>query len=156
MIQRVQSLFLLGAIVCLGLTAAFPIFTTQDATTTLIVNVFEIQKIVGEKTSVLSSHIYLFVGICVAILLAGFTLLQYNNRVLQLKLNMVNNFVILGVMLAAVFIPVEAAKQALPNPIDAPFGISAILFFVSILFIRVANFFIKKDEDLVRSVDRIR
>lgn len=158
MIQRVQTLFLLGAIICLGLCAFFPIMTIEDNVMKIVIDGFATKQLTKPGGVLIhqTSNIYLLGGVGLAILIGGFSISQYKNRVLQMKLGLINNFVILAVSLVAVFVNIEQAKALLPSPESVTYGLTGILIFGAILLTRVANVFIKKDEDLVRSVDRIR
>ncbi len=163
MIQRVQTLFLTGVIICLGLSAFFPIITIQDKMEKVIVNVFATdqfsQKGIENVEAALihsNSNIYLFIAICISMLIAGFTIVQYKNRVLQMKLSMINMLIITSVALVAGLVTVSNARELLPNPQAEVYGLSGIFLILGAVLTRVSVFFIKKDEDLVRSVDRIR
>lgn len=163
MIQRVQTLFLAGVIICLGLSAFFPIITIQDKMQKVVVNVFSTdqfsQKGIEQIEPALihsTSNIYLFIGVCVAMLLAGFTLIQYKNRVLQMKLSMINMLVMTTVALVAGLFTVSSSREILANPGVEMYGLAGVFLILGVILTRVAIIFIKKDEDLVRSVDRIR
>ncbi len=163
MIQRVQTLFLTGVIICLGLSAFFPIITIQDKMEKVVVNVFATdhfsQKGTENAEAILihsNSNIYLFIGICVAMLLTGFSLIQYKNRVLQMKLSMINMLIMATVALIGGLFTISSARELLPNPQGEVYGLASIFLILGVVLTRVAVFFIKKDEDLVRSVDRIR
>ncbi|HET8885205.1 MAG TPA: DUF4293 domain-containing protein [Salinimicrobium sp.] len=85
-------------------------------------------------------------------LLALISIFMFRNRKLQFvlgRLNIVLNFVILGVFVYwSLSLPGE-------NEISEK-GIGMLLPIISIVFLVLANKAIKKDEDLVKSADRLR
>jgi len=145
MIQRIQSIFLL-----LSSGSLFGLFGLPFATSSVIIpHIF----------SDLVYDIYdspLLIGLCIAGGLLSFVaIFLYNNRGLQLKLANVSTVVsILLPLLAILLIYNERTATTQFDKIQDGFGIylPVLALISSILAAR----FIKKDENTVRSMDRLR
>jgi membrane protease YdiL (CAAX protease family) len=88
----------------------------------------------------------------VSIALAIISILSFKKRQLQFvlnRLNIISNFVLLGVF---VYRSLTLSGESLLSEK----GIGVLLPIISIVFLAMANKAIKKDEDLVKSVDRLR
>ena len=142
MIQRIQSIYL--AIV-FALSAILP----------LVLNLWDDSKKEVYALELLSdlSIIAKLVPVffLISALLAMFSIFKYQNRQLQFVLGriiiMINLF-LLGILIyLSLNIPGEASSEK---------GIGMFIPVVAILFAVLANKAIKKDEDLVKSVDRLR
>jgi hypothetical protein len=82
------------------------------------------------------------------------TLLGYKNRQRQFVLNRLN--IILNFILIGLFVYRSLNLSGEVTEVISEKGIGMFLPIVSILFLILANRAIKKDEDLVKSVDRLR
>ncbi len=142
MIQRKQTLFLLAvAIIAISLFFV-PLFNYNGDTHSGTFNL---------TTSEGVSNVYypIIINIIVLILSIGLIFL-YKNRVLQYKLSTLLalfNVFITGLLFILPF-------QAILTEIEVTFW--AFLPIISAVFAFLAGHFIKKDEQLVRSADRIR
>ena len=136
MLQRIQTLYLIiTGFTLAGLYIWFPILTTKD------------------KVVLISNQEPLVFGLlftCIA--LAIIAVLTFKKRQTQFVLNRLNiilNFVLLGVFVyRSLSIPGETLVSQK--------GIGVFIPIISIVFLVLANKAIKKDEDLVKSVDRLR
>ncbi|MDN6311177.1 MAG: DUF4293 domain-containing protein [Flavobacteriaceae bacterium] len=136
MIQRVQSFYLVIVVI---LNAV--IFNLLPATD------FEFNLILGENTYWIISALF-----HLSALLALISIFKYKDRKLQFVLGRVN--MLLNSVLVGVFV---YGSLNLPGENDfSEKGIGVLLPIISIVFIVMANKAIKKDEDLVKSVDRFR
>ncbi|WP_046758304.1 DUF4293 domain-containing protein [Kordia jejudonensis] len=136
MIQRIQTVYmLLVAAISGGLTFIFSLYTLADGT------------IVFAKDDLLLLGLFMASAV-----LALITIFMFKNRKLQFVLNRFNN--IFNLILLGVFVyrmlnlsgEMEISEK----------GIGIILPIISIVLLVLANRAIKKDEDLVKSVDRLR
>ena len=90
--------------------------------------------------------------IAVSVILALIAIFSFKNRKLQFvinRLNIVSNFVLLGVF---VYRSLTLSGETLVSEK----GIGVLFPIISIVFLVLANRAIKRDEDLVKSVDRLR
>jgi len=136
MLQRIQTLYLIAAIgSMLGLYAFFP-------------------ELIGEDGSVyLSNKDPLFAGLILGIVVfIVISIMTFKKRQTQFVLNrlaIILNFVLLGVYVyKSLTLPGEGFTSEK--------GIGMLFPVISIVFLVLANKAIKRDEDLVKSVDRLR
>ena len=136
MIQRIQSVYLFFSFLVSGVASLlFPLW----------------KDTAGHAYYVGQNPIYvLLFGLVAA--LSIFSLLSYKKRQNQFvlnRLNMILNFILLGLF---VYQSLNLSGETLVSEK----GIGMFLPIVSILLLALANKAIKKDEDLVKSADRIR
>ncbi|MBN4070406.1 DUF4293 domain-containing protein [Olleya sp. AH-315-F22] len=136
MLQRIQTIYLLiSAGISGGLIFVFHLWTTINET----------QFYAKDETLYLG----LFLGSTVLALIAIF---MYKNRQTQFvlgRLNIILNFILLGLF-------VYRSLMVSGETDVSEKGIGMLLPIFSIVFLVLANKAIKKDEDLVKSVDRLR
>ncbi|HEA30513.1 MAG TPA: DUF4293 family protein [Leeuwenhoekiella sp.] len=136
MIQRIQTIYLLlAAIISAGLIFIVPLYGNTQ----------------GETIWVSDKILYLTLFLASAAL-SFITIFLFKKRQLQFvlgRLNIILNFILLGVLIYQ--------SQILSGGAAAPEkGIGMLIPVISIVFIALANKAIKRDEDLVKSVDRLR
>ncbi len=136
MLQRIQTIYLLlAAGVSSGLIFVFHLWITND------------DIMVFAKDNVL--FLALFLGSAILSLASIF---MYKNRKSQFmlgRLNIILNFILLGFF-------VYQSLSVSGETVVSEKGIGMLIPIVSIVFLALANKAIKKDEDLVKSVDRLR
>ena len=136
MLQRIQTVYLIiSALVMGGLYLWFPLM--QDKAGAIVVA---------------RNEPLVFGLIFVSIVLTIISILSFKKRQLQFvinRLNIISNFVLLGVF---VYRSLTLSGETLVSEK----GIGLLLPIISIVFLVLANKAIKKDEDLVKSVDRLR
>jgi hypothetical protein len=137
MIQRIQTVYLLIAVVILGaLPFVFPLFTMSD----------------GTAFRFMSDAIYSVIfGLSTALTLIS--ILYFKKRQHQFVLNRLTillNLILLGLF---VYRSLNLSGEAVQV---SEKGIGMFLPIVAIVFLALANRAIKKDEDLVKSADRLR
>jgi len=136
MLQRIQSVYLLiAAGVSAGLIFVFNLWSISDQG-----NVFAIDIN------------YVFAAFLASALLSIISIFRYKNRQSQFmlgRLNIILNFFLLG------FFVYQSLNISGETAVSEK-GIGMFLPIISIVFLVLANKAIKKDEDLVKSVDRLR
>ncbi|MGH1385877.1 DUF4293 domain-containing protein [Kordia sp.] len=137
MIQRIQSLYmLLVAAIAGGLTFVFSLYTLED------------------KVEVFAKDDPLYLGLFMAsAALALITIFLFKNRKLQFVLNRFN--ILFHLILLGIFVYRMLSVSGEIDKISEK-GIGVVLPLISIVLLVLANRAIKKDEDLVKSVDRLR
>jgi len=136
MLQRIQTIYLFIAVIASGILPFFlPLYTLDN----------------GEVVSLYDNiaYVILFVFSATLSIIGIFT---YKNRKKQFvlgRLNLVLNLILLGLF---VYKSLNLSGDA--NVSEK--GIGMFLPIVSIVFISLANRAIRKDEDLVKSADRLR
>lgn len=159
MIQRVQSLFLLGVAICLTTTLFFPVWEKRDSDTdygvTLEVFFTEAnsvdQPVTREYFPTAILGILAAIGIGVAII----EIFKYRSRLSQLKLGALNSLVMAGFLGLSVYFTFHMEK-IVSVPDEGEYGFGMYLPALALILNILANRFIRKDDALMRSVDRIR
>jgi hypothetical protein len=136
MLQRIQTIYLLCAAgISAGLIFVFNLWITNAG------------NIVFAKDKML--YLGLFLGSAILSLIAIF---MFKNRKLQFvlgRLNIILNFILLGFF---VYLSLNISGETAVSEK----GIGMFIPIISIVLLVLANKAIKKDEDLVKSVDRLR
>jgi len=149
MIQRIQTLFLLIALVLqiIMLLQPLAILQINDAT------FYEIY-IKGYVFNDQIQYSYSLLIFNVITLLLNFIIIfLYKNRILQMRLNIYNTILLIGLQGIIAYIIYETAHQ-LSAEIFLQYA-SILPTIIAILHL-LAFKYIKRDEELVRSADRIR
>lgn len=175
MIQRVQTLFLL-AVSLLMITFLFvPIWKKEikkngesisiaESVDKVVLNAFKVsythtetsgQGIVISKKLGEENTVYIGGIAILSALTALFSIFQYHNRLRQIKLGFLNSL-LMSAVLGTVFVGIKSGNSLLSESGSEDFMVGFYLPIIALLFNLMANRFIRKDEDLVRSVDRIR
>ncbi|MAO08309.1 MAG: hypothetical protein CL596_06320 [Alteromonas sp.] len=136
MLQRIQTLYMiLSILLMVGLYIWFPSITDAEG-----------------NTVISKDEVLVMVLLLGSILLGIISILNFKKRQHQFVLNRLNiilNFVLLGVF---VYRTLKVSGETLVSEK----GIGMLLPVISIVFLVLANKAIKRDEDLVKSVDRLR
>ena len=137
MIQRIQTIYLILALVVTGvLPFCFPLWTLND----------------GKEYYFMADQFYTLVfGLGTTFSLIS--ILFYKKRQHQFVLNRLT--IILNLILLGLFV-YRSLNLSGETPAVSEKGIGMFLPIVAIVLLVLANKAIKKDEDLVKSVDRLR
>jgi len=156
MIQRVQSVYLLLITVLMS----FLLITTYadlklDDGTELVFKSYSITKLSPDSSiSVYKSTVPVVFLVLVIGLLSLFTIFVYNRRIIQIRLSIVNIFLIL-VLIVSMLVYYLVARNAFP---DGKFNFRMPMIYpvLSLIFCYMALKGIRHDELLVNSYKRIR
>ncbi|MDP5081467.1 MAG: DUF4293 domain-containing protein [Winogradskyella sp.] len=136
MIQRIQTLYLfLATVMSSGLIFVFHLWiTTNDV-----------------KVFALDNYLYfgMFVGSALLSVISIFNFKHRKSQFVMGRLNIILNFILLGIF-------VYQSQTLFGETNVSEKGIGMLLPIFSIVCLVLANKAIKKDEDLVKSVDRLR
>ena len=137
MIQRIQTVYLLIALVILGtLPFIFPLFTMSD----------------GKEFRFMNDSFYtVLFGLSTTLTLIS--IMYFKKRQHQFVLNRLT--IILNLILLGLFLYRSLNLSGETVQVSEK-GIGMFLPIVAIVFLALANRAIKKDEDLVKSADRLR
>ena len=137
MIQRIQTIYLLLAFVVTGVLPFFiPLWTMAD----------------GKDYFFMQNQVYVVI-LGLSTTLSLLSIISYKKRQNQFvigRLNMILNLILLGLF---VYRSLNVSGETL---VVSEKGIGMFLPIVAIVLLVLANKAIKKDEDLVKSVDRLR
>jgi hypothetical protein len=136
MIQRIQTIYLLlAAIASGGLIFVFHLWTNS------------------EDVAVYAKDNYLYLGLFLgSALLSLISIFSYKTRKFQFvlgRLNIILNFLLLGLLIYQLLMPPGESHISEK-------GVGIFIPILSTVLLVLANKAIKKDEDLVKSVDRLR
>ncbi len=157
MLQRIQSLFLLLTSFALAAFLGTNSYVKAiSATEKVVLNPYHYFHSSGNMALVDKPTYYIAVLGGLALILSVFTIFQYKNRVRQMLMVALNSLLI-GVALAATYYHIQKEIMLIGNPaVEGTFGIGFYAAIVALAANWLANFFIKKDEKLVKNADRMR
>lgn len=148
MIQRKQTLFFLAVVIIAIIQFFIPFQTLTFESKT-----WPLCLMPGCSADVMDTNIYIAMTLnIIVIIVTGATIFLYKNRVLQYKL--ANLVMLFNVFIVGLFFIFSYIKEGTVGTVSYQFG--AFLPIISAIFAYLAAHFIKKDEQLVRSADRIR
>ncbi|MGL5890133.1 MAG: DUF4293 family protein [Bacteroidia bacterium] len=144
MLQRIQSLLLAGVPVLVLILLFVPVYSITGKLPET-----------SSKLTLLSGTIALLLNLLPAAL-AVFIIFRYSNRPQQIKLCMAG--VLLSAAVLAVMLLIPSTLFPAMKAADAVVSFSAGIFIlpVNVLLFFLASRYIRRDEDLVRSADRLR
>ena len=156
MIQRIQSVYLLIAGIALGVMFLFPLMGYYGELHTYQFNLLEMQNLVPDSIGVFNAlfTLPLLAVVIFIIILAITAIFLFKNRRLQLKLTRINILLNL-ILIIAVFVGYSRYIQSVIK-VEEQFKTGAFLPLISLVFLVLAYRGIKKDEELIRSADRLR
>lgn len=150
MLQRIQSvfLFLITILSVLQLFLPFQEITTYETS-------FQLFLFPGKYNESYNGIIHLPLALnAIIIILSLFTVFKYKNRKLQMKL--CTFIAILSFMLTASLFLFTYAKLNDTHNTSINYNASSFIPLANIVLAFIAKRFIKSDEDLIKSADRIR
>ncbi|QNF33489.1 DUF4293 domain-containing protein [Adhaeribacter swui] len=163
MIQRIQSVFLFLIAIAMICVLFLPIWSKTDTDgQQYVLNAFSLAAISTPDATgatpapVSKSTIVIAILAILAALVALYEIFQYKNRLTQMKLGFLNTLLLAGLMGSCFYyvsyVGEDMVKGAGRGEYEAGFYFPLIALALNAL----ANRFIRKDEQLVRSVDRLR
>ena len=157
MLQRIQTIFLVLVII-LGILFSFsPILEYSFNDLTYVMNAYKSVSI-GDTSQIISKNMGTGVLQGLVIIITIIVVLLYTNRPIQIKLCKLN-ILLIALQIAAIVMYNDVAKTAISantENIELSFKFGAIIPIISLIMCYLAIHFIKKDDELVRSADRLR
>lgn len=164
MIQRIQNLYLFIAFICSTLLMFFPIYFLKISQGGEILTAeFGAHGLQIEDTSTSNMPLYILFIIMAMLSILGFFL--FKNRKKQLLVTRFNLMIQLMVAIAflvfslfgkTMLFKILEEKNYPINDITFEYGIGYFLLFIGIPFLFLAIRGIRSDEELLKSIDRIR
>ncbi|NVJ84879.1 MAG: DUF4293 domain-containing protein [Algoriphagus sp.] len=158
MIQRIQSIFLFLVVICMGasLSTLYWNQIQSDGGNTWELTAFMLTELDGSGEVVTSkSTWYMATMASFSGLLALISIFQYKKRTRQMMFNMINSLIMVG-LVVAVFLTTNKVNSEINAVESGSYQAGFWVILAAMVFNMLANRFIRKDEALVRSVDRIR
>ena len=152
MIQRIQTLYLSLVFFMMGFLIWLPIGS-------IIVSgkfySFSVKGIADMINGQIINHPWYFIVILLIILILQVVIIfSYKKRSLQMRITIINIILMLGFMVLA-WLFIQSSSKSLGNGVYS-YEMAAIFPIVSIILDYLAYRHIRHDEDLIKSVDRIR
>jgi hypothetical protein len=160
MIQRIQTVFLFLLAAALVSLLFLPLWSKADATTSeeVVLTAWNINSFMPadavEGTPVKSSMAIGLLAIAGAVI-ALYEIFQYKNRLTQMKLGLLNTLVLAALLITAYYYA-EFVAGPMVEAKEGNFEAGFYMPVLALLLNALANRFIRRDENLVRSVDRLR
>ena len=152
--QRIQTVFLVIAIMCLVVSIFFPVWSFSDPLGQTH-KLFPLHYTVIQNAE--RNTVYFPYSLTAMLAIASATLAiieigKYRNRVLQMKLGALNSLFMAGTIASAVIF----SNQLVRTYEGGNYGLALWLPGVAVLCNLLANRFIRRDERIVRESDRLR
>ncbi len=155
MLQRVQSIYLFLVFVFALLYALFPLAHLESDTASYVVRLTQFGSLFSQSPLSMG-----FLGVMaivlwlVTIVITVYMTFQYKNRLFQIKLGKLNMLLHAALILVSFFF-IDSLRAQLDNG-TMSYGAGIFFPVISLIFILMAIKAIRRDENLVRSADRIR
>lgn len=147
MIQRIQTLYLAAVFLMTG-SLQFLQFSNADSL------VFTAKSITFND-EIITTPVGVMILAGLGALLALVAIFKFKDRKQQMLLCKIN-MLVQALLIAAIFMYFDAAINEAGIESEANYGIGTFLPLISLILCFLADKAIKKDDDLVKSVDRIR
>ncbi len=156
MLQRIQSV-LLAIVVVLGVVFSFiPVLEFSGYESTYLMNAYKTIKILTGEVVAKNMGVGVLQGL--VILISVIVIFLFKNRGLQMKLAKLN-ILLLALQIAAIVFYSDTARTAIganAGDVIVSYKFGCIIPVISLILTYLAIRFIKKDDELVRSADRLR
>lgn len=165
MLQRVQTIFLLLVAFSMILMLVFPIWIKEAGAQgeRITLNAFQQthvqantngnQENPGQEES--KPTFYIAILSILAVMVAMISIFRYDNRLTQIKLGALNSLLIAGALGIALYFSMNGEKIIEPE-VQGSYHLGFFMPVAALIFNLMANRFIRRDEKLVKSVDRLR
>ncbi|TXK52906.1 DUF4293 family protein [Pontibacter qinzhouensis] len=166
MIQRIQSVFLFLLVLAMVSLLFVDIWSKTDSTSgqTVVLTAFSIdthflnEQGEATNTGATQSQGAIAIGLLaiVAAVIALYEIFQFKNRLTQMKLGLFNTLVLVALFGTCFYQANYIANDMVMSDMSGIYEPGFYMPVLALLLNALANRFIKRDEDLVRSVDRLR
>ena len=163
MIQRIQSVFLLLIAIAMICVLFLPIWSKTDANgQEYVLNAFSLSATTstttpqGTNATVSKTTLAIAVLSILAALVALYEIFQYKNRLTQMKLGFLNTLVLAAVMGSCFYYVNYVGEAMVKSQARGEYEAGFYLPLLALALNALVNRFIRRDEQLVRSVDRLR
>ncbi|MHA6248683.1 DUF4293 domain-containing protein [Pontibacter sp. CAU 1760] len=166
MIQRIQTVFLFLLIVAMVAVLFLPLWSKTDAVTgeTVVLTAWNLKSTIlnadGDPTGpgTLPQRGTIIIGLLAiaAAVVAAYEIFQFKSRLNQMKLGLLNTLVLASLIGSILYYALYVGTDMVQAEGNGSYHAGFYMPLLALLLNALANRFIKRDEDLVRSVDRLR
>lgn len=154
MIQRIQSVYLALALLSMALMFAFKVAGVNSAEGEVVLTIYGVTLAdAALNLPILAIPLYVYTLLIIAVLLVQ--LLMFRNRKTQMAIGRAAYLLILG-FVVLVYFAADQMTQLVVATDELRYGAGVYFPVAAVAFVFLANRSIKKDEELVRSLDRLR
>ncbi|PTX22334.1 uncharacterized protein DUF4293 [Pontibacter mucosus] len=166
MIQRIQTVFLALLAIAMICVLFLPLWSKTDPTTgeEVVLTAWNMKSYFlteqgepGEVGSVPQrGTIAIGMLAIAAIVIAVYEIFQYKSRLNQMKLGLLNTLILMATLITMLYYAYFVGGDLVLPGEKGTFEAGFFMPLLALVLNSLANRFIKRDEDLVRSVDRLR
>jgi len=164
MIQRIQTVFLFLLVLAVISMLFLPLWSKTDAATgeTIVLTAWELKSEIlnGDATAAgaTPSKSAIAIGLLAiaAAVIALVEIFQFRNRLNQMKLGLLNTLILAALFGTSFYYAAYVGAEMIKGTNNGSYEAGFYMPMLALLLNALANRFIKRDEDLVRSVDRLR
>lgn len=158
MLQRIQSLLLAVVVITMLIALFSNVWQKENPSTKERTNVSFFAAEYSKANKVEKSYNVIYLGIVaiLSVLVAAYSTFRYDDRLLQIKLGLFNSLLLSATLALNVYVIMNIGEPSFKEPIHGSYGLGFYLPIVALIANLIANRFIRKDEALVRSADRMR
>ncbi len=158
MIQRPQSIFMFLITAIMLAVLFFPLWskTANDGNAEIVLTSWTLEQVSGDEVVREKPSFYLAAIAILSGIIALISIFQYSNRLRQMQLNALNALFIAGYVIVASLVFIREADTWITDPQQGEFEIGFYFPIAALICNMIANRLIRRDEKLVKSVDRIR
>ena len=158
MLQRIQTLLLAVVAIAMLATTALPMWEKSSATLNEKVTLtsYALEYFKGTVSTSTSNTMVIVILALISACIAAFSITQYKKRMLQMTLGLINS-ILIAVILGYTFYQVFKVGIPMFEPENqGSYGAGFFATVLAMLCNMIANRFIRRDEMLVKSADRMR
>jgi hypothetical protein len=133
----------------------FWVYTSTNPDYTYQLSLFSIKLISGNEQIIDFGTLPIIVIVSVSTILTVVALFYFKNRQMQIKINNFNVFVTI-LFIGTIYLLIPHMIEGFLHTATPHWQFGLIFPLFSMLFLIIANVFIKKDEKLVKSAERLR
>ncbi|NND76978.1 MAG: DUF4293 domain-containing protein [Flavobacteriales bacterium] len=159
MIQRIQTVYLVLSAILLSLMFFFPIAEIKGDVQSYEFSAFGFASVAEDPDAlpaIIETNVvplYVWIGILVALII--FSIAQFKKRKTQLKLNRLIFLLTVG-LIVFLFYEADRSVELFSSSTNPLYKAGLYFAFAALPLLFLANRGIKKDEDLIKSLERIR
>ncbi len=158
MLQRIQTLLLAMVAIAMLTTTALPMWEKSSAALheKVTLTSYALEHFKGTVSTGSSNTMLIVILAIISACIAAFSITQYKKRMLQMTLGLINS-ILIAIVLGYTFY--QVFKEGIPMFEPENQGSYGTGFFATVFAMlcnMIANRFIRRDEMLVKSADRMR
>lgn len=155
MIQRIQTVFLFLATVFAGLMFFVPIISFANGTDIMKLTIYGVQNLIDDQCFSATYALPLLILAIFSVAIPFITIFMYKKRELQLKLSSLNTF-LNALLCGLIFLYYSSNIQKALSVETLSYSFGTYLPLINMVLSVMAMRWIKKDIELIKSVDRLR